>query len=128
MKERKIQNLPLPLMKIIRADITREVVPDLNIHYGIDAEAELTRILNEELSKVLAITEDNLKEDGWEEGNSPTSGKKVWLKIIFNENKLGPLSVYEYDFEEGKLTHNGHTMSVSTMSDIKFYMLCREDL
>jgi hypothetical protein len=108
--------------------ITREVVPDLNIQYGIDAGEELTRILNEELSKVLAITEDNLKEEGWEEGNSPSSGKKVWVKIIFDENKLYPLSVYEYDFEEGKLTHNGHSMSVLTMSDIKFYMLCREDL
>lgn len=113
--------------KKIRTEITREVVPDLNIHYGIDAEAELIRILNEELSKVLAITEDNLKEEGWEEGNSPTSGKKVWLKIIFDENKMCPLSVYEYDFEEGKLTHNSHSMSVLTMHEIRFYMLCRED-
>lgn len=112
----------------IKMEISREVIPDLNIHYGIDVEAELTRILNEELAKVLAITEDALKEDGWREGDSPTSGKKVWLKIIFDENKLVPLSVYEYDFEEGKLTHNGHSMSVLTMGDIRFYMTCRGDL
>ena len=109
-------------------EISREVVPDLNIHYGIDAEAELTRILNEELAKVLAITEDALKEDGWREGDSPTSGKKVWLKIIFDENKLRPLSFYEYDFEEEKLTHNGHTMSISTMNDMRMYISLREKL
>lgn len=112
----------------IKMEISREVIPDLNIHYGIDVEAELTRILNEELAKVLAITEDALKEDGWGEGESPTSGKKVWLKIIFDENKLVPLSVYEYDFEEGKLTHNGHTMSVSTMYDIRLYISFQKNL
>jgi len=112
----------------LKMGMTVELAQDLDKHYGIDAEAELTKILNEELLKALAITEESLKEAEWVEDTSLTSGKRVWSKIIFDDTKIKPLSIYKYNFEDGKLTHEDHSMSVSTMAEIRMYMGFRNDL
>lgn len=112
MQEKKIQ------MRIIR-----EEVQDLDKIYGIDVEEELAKILQIELSKVLEINEENLKSDDWVLGMSPSTGKTVWLKIIFDEDKLPPLKVYEYDPETKKIRINKEELSVCNMSDLKMFIL-----
>ncbi len=107
--------------------ITREKVQDLHKFYGIDVEEELAKILQMELSKVLEINEENLKSDDWVLGMSPSTGKTVWLKIIFDEDKLPPLKVYEYDPETKNLKFDKHELSVYNMSDLRMFILTLEE-
>jgi len=113
--------------KKIQMRITREEAQDLDKFYGIDVEEELTKILQMELSKVLEINEENLKNDDWVLGMSPSTGKTVWLKIIFNEDKLPPLKVYEYDHETKNLKIDKQELSVCNMSDLRMFILILEE-
>lgn len=114
-------------IKKIQTRLIREEIQDLDKFYAIDAEEELSKILQMELEKVLEISEENLKSNDWVLGTSPSNGKTVWLKVIFDEDKLPPLKVYEYDSETKKLRINKEELSVCSMSDLEMYLMIIEE-
>lgn len=114
-------------IKKIQTRLIREEIQDLDKFYGIDAEEELSKILQMELEKALEISEENLKSNDWVLGTSPSNGKTVWLKVIFDEDKLPPLKVYEYDPETKKLRINKEELSVCSMSDLEMYLMIIEE-
>mgnify|MGYP007090088907 CR=1 FL=1 len=106
----------------IDVEYTREMVEDLRSHYGIDAAKELEDLLAIELKKALEITEENLREDGWEIGTSQSSGKKVWILVKFSEESFPPIKTYEYDPDEETLTHRENKLKVKSMIEIRFFL------
>jgi hypothetical protein len=108
----------------VKTRVTRELVEDLDKFYGIDVEKELAEILQIEIEKASVINDENLIEDGWILGTNPETGKKVWIKIIFDEDKLPPLIFFEYDPETQKIKkgkEDKEGLGVCRMIDLRLY-------
>ena len=79
---------------------------------GIDAAAELERILNEEILKAIDV-KSALSENGWEEWKNSYTGNVVMAKTKTYHPQLEGVYGYrfEYDTETNEFTWNGGEFS-----------------
>jgi len=109
--DRDYDRILLRYGQAIPAKITHETIPDLEKAYGIDAEEEIIRLLQEELESHFTINPDSLKSFGWVEWDNPYTGKKTWAKNPREGFEHFPGYLFEYELETNTFRYNGGEFS-----------------